>query len=76
MNINKNKIKNLKCTGNCHFFFYFRNKLPLDFKKIVFIPFVSGVPACMYVNHMQAWCPQRPEEGAEFLGTGVTWMVV
>jgi hypothetical protein len=26
----------------------------------------------MSAHHMHAWCPQRPEEGVGFSGTGVT----
>lgn len=25
----------------------------------------------MYISHMYAWCPQRPEEDIRFPGTGV-----
>lgn len=30
------------------------------------------LPACMYVNHVYAWCPQRSDEGVGSPGTGVT----
>ena len=33
---------------------------------------MNALPAWMYVYHMHAWCPQRPEEGIRFPGTGVT----
>ena len=27
---------------------------------------------CMYVHHVYAWCPQRPEDGVRSSGSGVT----
>lgn len=30
------------------------------------------LPACMYVNHVYAWWPQRSGEGVGSPGTGVT----
>lgn len=30
------------------------------------------LPACMHVYHVHDCCPQRPEEGVVFPGTGVT----
>lgn len=32
---------------------------------------MSVLPACMYVHHVNAWGPQRPEEGTESPGTGI-----
>lgn len=29
------------------------------------------LPACMYVQHMSAWCPWNSEDGIESAGTGV-----
>lgn len=30
------------------------------------------LPACMYMHHMLAWHPGRPEEGVGFLRTRIT----
>lgn len=33
---------------------------------------MSVLPACVYVSHVQAWCPWIPEEGSEPPDPGVT----
>lgn len=33
---------------------------------------VRVLPACMYVYHLCAWCPQMPQGGIKAPGTGVT----
>jgi hypothetical protein len=33
---------------------------------------LSVLPACASVHHFHAWCLQRPEEGVESSGIGVT----
>lgn len=33
---------------------------------------MSVLPACVYVSHVQAWCPWIPEEGSESPDPGVT----
>ena len=32
---------------------------------------MSVLPACIYVDDMHVWCPQRSEEGIRFLGSRV-----
>lgn len=33
---------------------------------------LSVLAALVYVHHMHAWCPRRPQETIEFPGAGLT----
>lgn len=30
------------------------------------------LPSCIYMHHVYAWQPQKPQEGIKFPGSGVT----
>jgi hypothetical protein len=47
-------------------------KTLIYFKRFIYfyLMCMNVLPPCMYVHHMHAWCPQRPEEGIECPETG------
>lgn len=39
---------------------------------IIYLFYVCVLSACVFVQHLCAWYPQRPAEGIRSAGTGVT----